>query len=485
MKFKSQAFSLTKKIAFGIVFLVILILNVLRFWKLDTIPYGYHVDEVGSAVTIQCFVEKGCDAELRVWPLFGRMEYGQDKPPTYVYPGILWAKIFGTTVPSLRAFSVFILLIGILGLFFLAKKIFGLEAGLVVALAATCSPWGWVMNRVALESFGSNVFLIWGLYFFLRSNRWWDWVLAALFFAGAMYSYPPARFAVPCMLLTLSWFESKNRPIRFSLVLSLGFVFIIALIPLVLGYKYDDLGLRFHDIGIFNKAYLSEIGKTGTPRELISIFVHNYLLHLTPDFLFLTGDPSLIHSTGHLGILGWLDISALFIFFLFFILALLKPAWQENPVIKHRRWLIFLALNFFIGIIPAALTFQELPHALRVSGSWLFMMLFTGLMWAKAGECLKAVWPALALAAILSGGVLVWQYFTLYPQESKGMFTFWVMDQANRSKSRDEWMSFLMLYHRQNYHCRYFLSHKLGMSCKEANDVWWDLYHRLKKAGLY
>ena len=107
-----------KKIALGIIILVVLVLNVLRFWKLDTIPYGYHWDEAGSAVTMQCFTQMGCDAELTPWPLFGQMEYGQDKPPTYVYPGMLWEKVFGTTVASLRGFSVFGLLMGILGLYF-------------------------------------------------------------------------------------------------------------------------------------------------------------------------------------------------------------------------------------------------------------------------------------------------------------------------------------------------------------------------------
>ena len=40
---------------------------------------AFHVDEVGSAVTVQCFAERGCDAELRPWPLFGFMEYGQEQ----------------------------------------------------------------------------------------------------------------------------------------------------------------------------------------------------------------------------------------------------------------------------------------------------------------------------------------------------------------------------------------------------------------------
>ena len=81
-----------RKIVLILIVLVVLILNTLRFWKLDIIPYGFHVDEVGSAVTMQCFAERGCDAELTPRPLFGFMEYGQDKPPNYIYPGILWAK---------------------------------------------------------------------------------------------------------------------------------------------------------------------------------------------------------------------------------------------------------------------------------------------------------------------------------------------------------------------------------------------------------
>jgi len=60
-----------KKIAIAIILIVALSMNIAHFWKLDTIPHGYHVDEVGSAVTMQCMAERGCDAEVKPWPLFG------------------------------------------------------------------------------------------------------------------------------------------------------------------------------------------------------------------------------------------------------------------------------------------------------------------------------------------------------------------------------------------------------------------------------
>ncbi|MBF0570502.1 MAG: glycosyltransferase family 39 protein [Candidatus Omnitrophica bacterium] len=474
-----------KKIALGFIILVILVLNVLRFWKLDTIPYGFHVDEVGSAVTMQCFLEKGCDAELTSWPLFGAMEYGQDKPPTYVYPGILWVKIFGSTVPSLRGYSVFVLLIGILGLFFLAKQLFGKAFAAAVVLAATCSPWAWVTTRVALESYFAPVFVIWGLYFFWRSNNWWDWAMAGFLFVCAMYTYPPARLQVPLMMATLLGYEWGKRSFCWKSLFCFSTVFILSLLPLAEGYMHGSLSRRFDQIGIFNTGYWHSLGKTGTPCEIISIFVHNYFLHLSPKFLFLTGDPSYVHSTRHLGLLSWFDITALVILAVFLFLAFQHQSWGENPVIKNRRWILFLAANFFIGIIPSALTTLELPHALRICGSWPFMMLFTGFMWWAAGQCLKIVWPAMVLAGILCGGVLAYQYFTFYPRESKGMFDFWVKDKAEQLKTQEDWQKFLLIYHRRNYHCMYFMVHRWGLTCKEAHDRWVQLHDYLAQRGLF
>ena len=277
-----------RKIALSVMVAVIVAMGVLRFCKLDVIPYGYHVDEVSGAVTMHCFATEGCDAELKQWPLFGSMEYGQDKPPTYIYPGLLWAKFFGTTVPSFRAYGVFGLTLGLIGMFFLARVIGGLGCGIITVLAASCSPWMWVVGRVLMESYFAPVFVIWGLYFFWRSVRWWDWALAGAMFAFAMYSYPPARMQVPLMMVTLGVYEWGRRPARWRSALSLMMVFILFLLPLAIQYyMYGSSSRRFNEISIFNMDYLHSLGKTGTPWDIISVFVHNYFLHLSPDFLFL------------------------------------------------------------------------------------------------------------------------------------------------------------------------------------------------------
>ena len=112
-------------------------------------------------------------------------------------------------------------------------------------------------------------------------------------------------------------------------------------------------------------------------------------------------------------------------------------------------------------------------------------MLFTGLMWWSAAQCLKALWLAIALIGILSGGVLGYQYFTIYPKESQGMFDYWIKDTAEKLQTPDDWQKFMMYFHRRNYHIRYFLVHRMGMTCKQANDLWWQLHDYLDKRGMF
>jgi hypothetical protein len=307
-----------RKLSLGLVLLAILIFNAFHFWKLDTVPDGYHVDEVSAGVTMECLAHQGCDAELIPHPLFAFMEYGQDRPPTYIYPGVLWVKLFGSTVPSLRAYSVFVFELGLLGLFFVGRGLFGKTFGLATVLAATCSPWSWVMTRVAFESYFAPVFAIWGLYFFWRSNRWWDWAIAGFLFVCAMYSYPPARMQVPMMLVVLGIYGWGRRPVRWPSVMSLGSTFLL-LLPMVPQYLSGQLARRFNLISIFNSDYLHSLGKTNSAGDVISIFIHNYLLHLSPNFLFFTGDPSYVHSTRHLGTFSYLDMGALLICTVFLV----------------------------------------------------------------------------------------------------------------------------------------------------------------------
>src|SRR3989338_7794379 len=116
---------------------VVLIVNALRFYKLDEIPYGFHVDEYSGAVTVRCFATQGVDAHNQCYPLFADLNYGTPKPPVYLYPAVLWSRGMGDTIPSLRALHAFVFEIGIVGLFFLGRMLFGTTHALWITLAAS------------------------------------------------------------------------------------------------------------------------------------------------------------------------------------------------------------------------------------------------------------------------------------------------------------------------------------------------------------
>jgi len=128
-------------ISLSLLSLICLSAGILGFWQLDRIPYGFHVDEMTSSVDIGCMATEGVDAHNITYPLFSNVGYGTPKPPTYIYPSIVWAKIFGYSVASLRALSVTVHVLGIVGLFLLAGSFFGWRYACLTITVACLSPW--------------------------------------------------------------------------------------------------------------------------------------------------------------------------------------------------------------------------------------------------------------------------------------------------------------------------------------------------------
>ena len=128
--------------------------------------------------------------------------------PLYVYPGILWAKIFGATVPSLRAYSVFVLMIGFLGCVLFIQGSFLGKVPVVFSWCwpATCS----LCVVLGGDTGGLGIVFCAGVcdlgrILFWRSTRWW-WIgrPRPCLLAAAMYSLPAGRrMQIPLMMVTL------------------------------------------------------------------------------------------------------------------------------------------------------------------------------------------------------------------------------------------------------------------------------------------
>jgi hypothetical protein len=230
---------------------------------------------------------------------------------------------------------------------------------------------------------------------------------------------------------------------------------------------------RFNNISIFNDTYLHSIGLANNFYNIITVFFHNYASHFDPRYLFVSGDPSLEHSTQHFGILSWLDVLGL-ISLLFFLV------FGRKGIAAHKRWLIFIAFNFFLSIVPAALTNSNEHVSLRTIGAFPFLCLMSGYgLWLLC-QRLPFFLPITALLGVLFAYLFLRVYFSVYPQESKGWFSYWAKDEALNAKTDQDWLEFMVRYSQQDYHFRYYLINYHGESCSSSLYKWDKVRELLK-----
>ncbi len=458
---------------------------VLSYWRLDSVPYGFHVDEMSGSVDIGCMATEGVDAHNVPHPVFSNLNYGTPKPPTYIYPAVVWAKVFGYPVASLRALSVTVHILGIVGLFFLARSFLGWRYAFFTVTAACLSPWTWGLSRVAFESLFSATFLIWGMYFFFKRPKIWSVVLSGLFFCAAIYSYPPFRLQTPLMLLSLVIYTRWRGPWPLKSWLVFAFTVIVPLIPLIQKTLSGEIQDRFNNISIFSKGYLNAIHSVGHLNDITGIFVNNYLMHFNGDFLFFRGDPSYVHSTRHFGILSGLDMAALSLGLIWALMLLFKKYRSNNPLVLQKPFVLFLLANILIGVVPAALTNSELPNSLRITGAWPFVCLLSGYLLWQACERWWGLWIVTCAIAVFFAAAYFNVYFNTFPQEGKGMFSYWTLEEANALKTDEDWLKFVLLYRYKDYSARYFLMQYHGLSCTQSRTTWEGMRDFLKARGTY
>jgi len=309
--------------------------------------------------------------------------------------------------------------------------------------------------------------------------------LAGIFLAAAMYSYPPIRFQVPLMLIPLVFFCRKKYQIKWKNVVLLGLVLTVILIPLAQNTLNGKLQKRFNQISIFSNDYLKSINASHDWLSLSKIFLNVYAFHFHSDFLFFKGDPSYVHSTRHFGILSWMDILALGIGIFFLLMFFFKKKKANNPLYIHREWVIFLLISMMIGVIPSALTNSEIPNSLRIMGSWPYLSLLSVfLLWQACEQC-WGMWLIVVLTTAIFAFSFLRVYFFVYPDESKGMFGYWTLEEASQLKTDEDWLKFLLLYRHDDYHARYFLIHYRGISCSQSEKIWDNLRDYLISQGKY
>lgn len=392
----------------------ILIFNALRFIGLEISPPGFYADESYGATQVICLSQTGSDFFGNFLPLFAISGPGEPiYSPTYLYGQLLWTTLFGHSIAAFRSYPAIITTLTIFFIYLYAKKLLNHKAALYIAFVATVMPWSWQFSRIAWDPPLAPLFLMMGLWISTFKRGWW---VAALPFSFAIYTYPPLRIITPLIWIFLPSITIKRKLV----VLILISIFCISL---ALQLQDENFLSRSNMLTIWSSTYYNPY-RHFTAIELLAVFGKNLISHFSPSFLFLHGENNLRHSIQSFGMLSWLDMFA-FISLMFMFLVKIFSQKQESLFTANQYRLLFISLiGIFFSLVPAALTNEASPHALRTISIWPFFAMLTGTILYRLEEILPL--KKTYLASILIGAsffaIYQYHYFNKYPALAKEGF---------------------------------------------------------------
>lgn len=407
--------------SFSLAFVIALVVlaSGLRFLFLYLAPPGFYIDEAAISAQVICLRQTHADFWGQAWPLFSQVLGGGFATPTYLYSGFAWTAVFGDSISSFRALVGAYALLFVAGSYVLGLRVWKTrEAAWLCALVAALSPWVTQFSRIAWDPGLAPAFTVWAFAFLFsqRKTRYFEAALSGLCLSLAAYSYPPLRVQLAIVTpLALALLFSKDRQSLKPSLLAIVVASILS-IPLLKMTFSGELQARFAALSVFNEQYLRQLGEPTFSLGLQE-FLRNLLLHFSPSYLFVSGDANVRHSTQSFGQWGWLEMFALLVVigaFLRFTLA---------RKLRHLNWsaIAFVTVGYIAGAVPAALTWESNPHALRSIGCVVFLVVGAGgaLQFAWKSRVLRA--STLMLAFCFLG--YFWKvYLVDYPQRSYAWF---------------------------------------------------------------
>lgn len=357
-----------------------------RLFKTTQIPPSLYWDEASIGYNAYSVLQDGRDEWGNFLPLHFRA-FGEFKLPVYIYSVTGAEKLLGPGIFSVRFPSVLYSMFSLILVYFIAKKLFGVNAGLFSALIFAVSPWDFIFSRAGYEvSAGLCFFLLGILFFLLSEKKAYLFLPATLSFILSFYSYNSFRILIPVFLaifgvifLLRKNFKIKNKIL---LIAAGAFLFILSLFPVYRLYKYDAGASRLAQVRAENTVEV----------------VKNYFSHFSYTFLFGSGD-----SNPRSNIPGFGELYTVILPFILigvYVLIKKRPGYW---------WLPFLAI--LLGPIPAAIT-KESPHALRSILMFPFFSIFAGIGMGYLVGLLKKNRELIAFGLIVISLLSFENYFT-------------------------------------------------------------------------
>jgi 4-amino-4-deoxy-L-arabinose transferase-like glycosyltransferase len=416
--------------------LILLLAFALRFYRLGEIPVALYWDEAAMLVDARSVAATGQDMHGNSWLQAVFVSYGDYKLPVYIWLASLSVKFFGAgnwalRLPSALAGLGTVLVSGAIvwQLFDQLKAKQRRLLALLTALVAAITPWSILFSKAGFEGHVGQFLLAASIWWALKmkTNRWWG-LISALVGSLATYTYFSIRFVWPVVFITttllfLPWLK-KNwlKQTAVGLVVPL-IIYAVSLLPMFNSPFYaPSQQFRLSTVSVLNMTdwpVASNDYKLQAGNNLIDKLTYhpwvlktralakNYADNLSFDFLFVSGDTNLRHSTGRHGLFLWVMV----IPFSYGWYTVFKKHWRQG---------LLLLIWWLIALLPASVP-EETPHALRSLnalvplvvvigwGSYQLWQLKLGYRWKNLALMATAMILSLSLVDFTSF------YFKTYP----------------------------------------------------------------------
>ncbi len=347
-----------------ILLLIIAIAIFFRFFQLSSIPPGLYHDEAINAN------EAFFSLKNSNYSIFYPENNGREG--LFIWLISLSFSVFGASIWALKFVPAIIGTLTVIGLYLLTKELFSLSTNykpqavniaLLSSFFLAISFWHVNFSRIGFRAILIPLLLTYSFYFLIKGFRKQSkssLILSGFAFGLGFYTYTIFRLAVLLLgtVLLLFYVLYKKENLRKNFFKSASYILLATLIiSIPIGIYYLNNPENF-------------LGRTGqvsvfAQENPIKAFIQSMLVHLASFNFYgdanwrhnFSGSPQLSLSIGILFLIG------IFISFRELISSLKQKSYSLSIIhLILISWLLIMT-------IPAALTYEGIPHALRMIGT--------------------------------------------------------------------------------------------------------------------
>lgn len=364
---------------------ILIVAAILRFWALDRVPVSLFGDELDVGYQAYSIAKTGKDYSGNPWPLHFQ-SLAEWRTPLYLYSAVPTVALFGITPWGVRLPAAIAGVLGVLALYLLIYEISNRkDLSLVGAGLLALSPWHIQYSRAGFEVSELLLFLILGVYFFLRSfkDKGKSLWIASLFLAFSPWIYSTAKLFVPLLVIfLLALWMKEIRGFKKSYLIVALITFLAISVPITYSTLFGGGAQRFSYISIVtdpttepevgtgrlrDALMRGEHGSGLTPEFSDRVFhnkfvywgkqiINNYFDAFSTNFLFTKGDLNARHSVQDQGELYKVEVIPLLLGVIFFL-------FLSTGSTKTK---LLVAFWILAGVIPSAITREGGNHATRL-----------------------------------------------------------------------------------------------------------------------